>query len=136
MKGRLLTMLCIPALALGVSACGSTVSTSNFKGEQHNVAQAVADLQSHSSALEEKKVCSEDLAHAIVAKLDRAPGGCNKALETQLKEIDSFETTVESVAIAGAHATARVKSIYGGKNRIQTLTLAKEGGKWRIAGVQ
>src|SRR5262249_53578872 len=87
------------ALALALGACGSTVSTSSFKGEQHAVAQAISDWQSHATALEHKKICSQDFARAVVGRLNAAPGGCDKALETQLKEIDSFEVKVESVQI-------------------------------------
>ncbi len=136
MTARLLTALCLPVLALGLAACGTTTSTSNFKGEQHAVAQAVADLQTHATALEQKKVCSEDLAKSVVDKLNTANGGCRKALETQLKEIDSFEVTVESVQLNGTTATAHVKSIREGKSQPDTLTLVKEGGDWKISAVQ
>jgi copper chaperone CopZ len=132
---RILVMLCAPLLATGVSACASSVSTSNFKGEQQKVAQAVASLQSDATALEAKKICSEDLAAANVARLNTATGGCKKAIEGQLKQIDTFETTVESVKISGARATARVKSVYSGKKAIATLTLLKEGSHWKISGV-
>jgi copper chaperone CopZ len=131
-----IALLCaMPLLATGVAACGSTVSTSSFKGEQQQVAQAVAHLQSHATALEAKKICGEDLAAANVARLNAASGGCKKAIETQLKEIDSFETTVESVQINGDHATARVKGVNAGKKTVQTLTFVREGGRWRISGV-
>ncbi len=132
---RLLTLLCMGLLAVGLGACGSTVSTSSFKGEQEKVAQTVAHLQSHATALEQKKICGEDLASATVARLDTAAGDCNKAIETQLKEIDSFEATVESIQLNGDKATARVKSVYEGKKGIQTMSLVKEGGKWKIAGL-
>ncbi len=132
---RPITLLCLPLLAVGIGACGTTTSTTGFKGEQHAVAQTVANLQSHATALEQKKICGEDLASATVARLNAAAGGCNKAIETQLKEIDSFEATVESVQITAEKASARVKSVYEGKKGVQTLTLVKEGGKWKISGV-
>jgi hypothetical protein len=60
-------------------------------------------------------------------------------LKGQLTEIDNADATVESVQItksaAKRTATARVKSIYNGKNRVSTVTLAYEGGKWRILSV-
>lgn len=132
-----IALLCTPLLATGMAACGATtsVSTSAFKGEQQKVAQAVAHLQSHATALEAKKICGEDLAAARVAQLNTAPGGCKQAIESQLKQIDSFETTVQSVQINGATATAHVKGVNGGKKSVQTLTLVHEGGKWRITGV-
>lgn len=133
---RTIAQLCAPLLTTVVAACGTTtVSTSSFKGEQQKVAQAVAHLQSHATALEAKKICGEDLAAANVARLNSASGGCKRAIESQLKEIDSFETTVQSVQINGNTATARVKGINAGKKGVQTVTFAKEGGRWRISGV-
>ena len=38
-------MLCAVAVAVGVTACGTTVSTGSFKGEQREVAQAISSLQ-------------------------------------------------------------------------------------------
>lgn len=132
-----IALICAPLLATAVAACGAatSVSTSAFKGEQQKVAQAVAHLQSHATALEAKKICSEDLAAAHVAQLNAAPGHCKQAIEAQLKQIDSFETTVDSVQIDGATATARVKSVNSGKKTLQTVTLVREGGKWKISGV-
>jgi hypothetical protein len=131
-----LALLCAPLLATGLAACGAnTVSTSSFKGEQQKVAQTVAHLQSHATALDAKKICGEDLAAANVTRLNAASGSCKHAIESQLKQIDSFETTVQSVQINGATATARVKGVKGGKKSVQTVTFAKEGGRWRISGV-
>jgi Putative lumazine-binding len=130
-----IALLCAPLFAVGMAACGNTVSTSSFKGEQQKVAQTVAHLQSHATALEAKKICKEDLAAANVARLNTVSGGCKQAIESQLKQIDSFETTVQSVQINGATATARVKGVKGGKKSVQTMTFAKEGGRWRISGV-
>jgi len=131
-------LLCAALLATGLAACGtSTTSTSSFHGEQQQVAKAVARLQSHATALEAKKICGEDLAAARVAQLEHTSGGCKKALESQLKQIDNFDVTVESVTIvhAGKSATARVKGTYGGKQAIQTLTFVRERGLWRASGV-
>src|ERR1700730_790522 len=103
------------ALAGGVSACGSTVSTSKFTGEERNVAQTISNLQSDVRAADQQKICSNDLAASVVARLSTATGGCKQAIKGQLTEIDNFDATVESVQIAGTAskrtATARVKSI-------------------------
>jgi Putative lumazine-binding len=131
---RSLAMLCAPALATGLAACGTSVSTSGFKGEQQQVAQAVANLQKHTSALEASKICKEDLAAANVAKLN-AQGGCKRAVETQIKQIDNYEATVESVHVSGRTASAKVKSVRSGKKAIQTMTFVKEGGRWRASGL-
>jgi len=130
-----LALPCTALLATGLAACGTSVSTSAFKGEEQQVAHVVASLQSHASALEAKKICEEDLAAADVARLN-AKGGCKKALETQLKQIDTFETTVESVHVSDGKATAKVKSVYAGKQAIVTMTFVKEDGKWKASSAE
>jgi hypothetical protein len=137
MARRTIALLGAALLSTCLAACGAAgnVSTSSFKGEQQKVAKAVALLQSNATALEAKKICGEDLAAARVAKLNTAPGGCKQALESQLKQIDSFETTVETVQINGATATAKVKGVVGGKKAIQTVTLVREGDKWKVSSV-
>jgi hypothetical protein len=125
-----------PVALLALSACGTSVSTSNFKGEEHAVAQAVANLQSHATANEQGKICSNDLSAAVVARLG-GKSGCEEAIKTQVSEIENLELTVESVKIApgGKTATVQVKSTYKNKPRLGTLSLVKEGGSWRIAGL-
>jgi hypothetical protein len=133
---RALTLLCAPLLALGVAACGgATVSTSSFKGEDKAVVQAVANLQSNATAGEEQKICAADLAAAIVMRLGGAKG-CEAAIKNQLTEVDSFDVTVGSVQVTGAKATANVKSIKSGKTWLSTLTLVREGGKWKASSLQ
>jgi len=56
-----------------VAACGSTVATSSFKGEQREVAQAISNLQSDTRAGEQRKVCENDLAGPVLARLSKAP---------------------------------------------------------------
>jgi hypothetical protein len=127
------------ALALGVAACGTAVSTTSFKGEQHEVAQAISNLQSDVRAGDQQKICANDLAASVVARLNAAPGGCKQALKGQLTQIDNFDVTVQSVQITGTGsnrtATARVKSVYNGKSHPRTVTLVYEGGKWKILSV-
>jgi hypothetical protein len=132
---RVPALLCAPLLALSLAACGSTVSTSSFKGEQHEVAKTVANLQSDATAGDEKKVCARDLAASVVSKLG-GKKGCESALKIQLAEIDNVEASVKSIHLAsGAKtATARVKSTYAGKRRTGTLSLVKEGSAWKVSG--
>ena len=58
------------AITLGLYACGSAVSTTNFKGEQRQVAQAISNLQSDATATDQQKLCSNDLAASVVARLN------------------------------------------------------------------
>ncbi len=139
--------LCTASLAAGLSACGTSVSTSAFKGEQHAVAQAISDLQSDAAASEQGKVCANDLSASLVRRLSeseraREPStaggraGCEQAIKRQLSEIDSFDATVQRITIsATGTATASVKSTYGGKQRTLPLTLVREGGRWRVSGL-
>ncbi|HTD58646.1 MAG TPA: hypothetical protein VK672_07090 [Solirubrobacteraceae bacterium] len=126
---------CALALTVGLAACGETASTSNFKGESHSVAQTVSDLQADATASDQKKLCENDLAATLTARL-RSGGGCQAVLKNQLHEIDALNMTIESIAVAVAGATARVKSTYSGKSRVTTLTLVKEGPRWKISGVE
>jgi hypothetical protein len=135
------TSLAATACALAFAGCASNVSTSGFKGEEREVAQTTANLQSDTSAQDQKRVCENDLAQSIVQRLNQSPGGCERAIKNQQTEIDpGLEVTVESVHLAGTPAartaTATVKSTFEGKRRIRTLELVKEGGKWKISGLQ
>jgi hypothetical protein len=144
---RALALLCWPLLAVGLTACGTAVSTSAFKGEQHEVAQTVANLQTDATAGEEKKICANDLASAVVARLGGA-SRCEAAIKSQLGQVDNLEVSVQSVTLGGvakpgvaskpgapglATASARVKSIHSGKHAESTVSLVKEDGKWKIS---
>ena len=122
------------ALIAGLTACGETASTGGFSGESHNVAQTVANFQADASANDQKKLCENDLAATLTNQL-RSAGGCQAALKEQLKEIDALGLTIETIAVTGSSALARVKSTYSGKNAITTLMLVKEGSHWKISGI-
>jgi len=136
---RTLLLLCCAPPALGLGACAKSVSTSSFKGEQHDVAQTVANLQSDVTASDQKKICTRDLSSSLVKRLNAAPGGCRRAVKDQLGEVDNLDLTVESVAVhaAGAarSATAVVRSTFEGKKRRSTLSLTFESGSWKLSGL-
>jgi hypothetical protein len=121
---------------VGLGACGETASTSAFKGESHSVATTVSDFQKDATGGDQKKLCENDLAATLTTRL-RGAGGCQAVLKKQLHEIDALNMTIESINLGGAskRALARVKSTYSGKSRITTLTLVKEGSRWKISGV-
>src|SRR3981081_52465 len=83
-----LAVACAALPALSLAACGKTVSTGAFKGEQREVAQAIANLQSDVTAGDAQKICSNDLAGARVARLNAAPGGCQRVVKDQLARED------------------------------------------------
>jgi hypothetical protein len=125
-----------PLLAAGVAACGSTVSTGSYKGASAAVAQRIGDFQTDVTAGEDKKLCNQDFAAAVHTRLQAAGGTCVQALKNQLGAIDNYELAVESIAVHGTSATARVKSTWSGKQRTTTMRLVKEGGVWRIDTLQ
>jgi hypothetical protein len=129
-------LLCLPLSAFVLAACGSTTTTAPFKGEKHEVAQTIANLQTHATAAEQKKICAEDLAAAVLTRLGGSKH-CEAAIKSQLAEVDNLETSVKSVNVTAVDktATAQVKSINEGKTATSTVSLAKEGGKWKITGV-
>lgn len=127
--------LCALALAAAVAGCGTTSSSSSLKGAQHEAAQAVENLQSHASAGEGAKICSEDLAAAVVERLGGRKG-CEEAIKHQLAQVDNLEASVQSVKIAanGRSATASVKGTRSGKTALTNVQLVKEHGRWKVAG--
>jgi Domain of unknown function (DUF4878) len=132
---RLRPLIALLVLTPALAACGSSASTSSFKGVEHEVAQRISDLQSDATSSDRESICKHDLAAAIVTKLGKQKG-CEEALKHQLTQIDSLETTIVSVKVAadGKTATAKVKSTYEGKTREQSLPLVKEAGGWKISG--
>ena len=119
-------------LALGLGACGSTVSTSSFKGEAHAVAQRISDLQSDVSAVNEQKICEQDFSRAARARLTTAGNTCKQALKRQLGTIDAYELTVQKVAVSGATATARVQQHVVGQAQRQHAEARQ--GRRQLAG--
>jgi hypothetical protein len=131
---RVAALLCTAPLALGVAGCGSTVSTSGYKGEEKAVAQKISNLQADATASEQGKICGNDLAASVVASLG-GKKGCEAAIKSQLTEIDSLEVSVVSIKLApgGTTATATVTSTYGGKKARGPITLVKENGTWKVS---
>jgi hypothetical protein len=131
-RPRAIAATALPVLVL--AGCGSTVSTSNYKGEQHAVAQTIANLQADAAAGEQHKVCANDLAATVVARLG-GQAACERAIKSQLSEIDNFELNIASVTLGpkGDTATATIKSTYGGNKRTTTIHLVKEGGVWKVS---
>ena len=124
--------LCV---ALGVSACGQASSTGSYKGEKKNVAQTITNLQSDATSANAGKLCSRDLAASVLGQLESGGGSCKKVLEGQLREIDTYSLTVESISVKGDAATAKVKSTWSGKESLHEVSFVKEDGSWKISGL-
>jgi copper chaperone CopZ len=133
---RPLALFCMCLSALALAACAKTVSTAGFKGAEQEVAETIKNLQADATAGEQKKICADDAAASVVAGLGGTKG-CEAAIKSQLTEVDSLEVSVQSVKVApsGTTATAQVKSVHEGKSRESTVSLVKEGGKWKVSSV-
>jgi copper chaperone CopZ len=133
---RAFALPCLLLSTLALTACGTTVSTAGFKGEQHEVAQTISNLQADATAAEQSKICADDLAASVVRKLGGTKG-CEATIKSQLAQVDSLEVSVKSVQVAtdASTATAQVKSIHEGKSRASAVSLVKEGGKWKVSGL-
>jgi hypothetical protein len=124
-------------VAVAVTGCATQTtsddSSGKFRGEQRLVANTVEDFESAASKGDQDQICRELLAKALIAEYARHGGTCEKAVDGALRDSDSFGLTVESVRIADAEATARVKADRGKKDVFRSLTLVKEGPGWRIS---
>jgi hypothetical protein len=139
MRARFLPLAVLAALAVTASGCttsgsGSGSSSADFKGEQKLVANTIDDLESAASKGDQDQICATLLAHDLVDRLD-ARGGCRKLVDSALKDADTSNLTVRAVQIQGTTATARVEAETGAKDRVTTLRLVKQDGRWKIASL-
>jgi hypothetical protein len=123
-------LLVVPALA---GCATSSVGGTSYTGVSKNVVQTISNLQSDSNSRNLSNICNKDLATAIVAKL--GPAKCQSEIGDQLNEVDNYNLTVENVSVKGTMASATVKSIVNGKNKLDTLHLVLEGGAWKVSGL-
>jgi hypothetical protein len=131
-----LTLAALALSALALAACGETVSTEKYKGEEKAVAQRISEFQSDATASDQKKVCENDLAAAVKAKLGSTGSSCQEALKHQLSQIDTLELKIRSIAVKGNTAVAHVTSTWSGKTKESVVALNREGTAWRIAALQ
>jgi hypothetical protein len=124
-------------VAIAVAGCTTQTTTKDssgkFRGEQRLVANTVEDFESAASKGDQDQICRELLAKPLIAEYARRGGTCERVVDGVLRDSDTYGLTVESVRIAAAQATARVKADRGKKDVIRNLTLVKEGPGWRIS---
>lgn len=123
-------------LALGVAACGTTSSGGgNYTGVKGEVAKAISSFESNATANNPKNVCKENIAASVGKRLEASGSTCLKAMTSQLRQIDTFTMTVESISVEGDTASAKVKSTWYGKQRVNTLSFVKEEGSWKLSAL-
>jgi hypothetical protein len=132
---RLIALGALIAAALAATGCAGAAkdSAKDFKGEQRNVATAVEDLQSEGRKSDGGKICDTLLSTRLVAQIKRSHATtCPTAVNSALDDVDTTELQVKRVAVNGGRATAQVASKDKGGDRLDTLSLVKERGAWRI----
>lgn len=137
MPKRVALTLLAAVFGLALAACGGSEpdSSSKFKGEEKLVANAIEDLQSAGEKRDGERICRELLSPRVVQAIDQAGGrkNCAARIEDSLDDADVFQLTVRSVTVKGNSATAVVASDDGNeKDRVDTMTLVKQGKRWKI----
>jgi hypothetical protein len=123
--------------ALTLAACGSagTDSSSDFEGEQREVASAVEDLQSAASDDDASEICRTLLAQSLLDQIEQRGLQCTTAVKTALDAADTTDLEVQSVQVSGTTATARVESGSGDNATTRDVRLTREGRNWKIAAL-
>jgi hypothetical protein len=127
--------LCL--LALVLAGCGPPPrdSAKDFKGEQQTVAKVVERLEQAARDDDPAFVCKQLLSTKLLDALRRQGTNCNTAVKEAFKDADSFDLTVDKVAISGSTATVNVKYRSLSKDKTATLTLEREGATWKISSL-
>jgi hypothetical protein len=119
-------------LALALAACGQATSATNFKGEEQAVAQVLDDLRASAEQAKADDICNNLFATAMQERLGAGKSTCGAEMKKALEDADTFDLSVQSVTVAGATASARVKGNDTTRDIIRTFGFAKEGNRWRI----
>jgi hypothetical protein len=133
-RRSLALLLVVPALA-GCGASSSSNNAKDFKGDQKAVAQTVDDFSTAVRNNDDKKICTDLLARALVTRLDATAQKCTGAVSDQLDAAGDTKLAVKAISVTGNRATATVVSKVDGHDRTQTLSLVNENGDWRLNGV-
>ena len=79
-----------------------------------------------------QQLCDRLLSRTLVARAEEQLP-CEQAWRVGLDGVESPKLTVQSVAVDGDHATARVRSVATGQRpSVDTIRLIRQGEAWRI----
>jgi hypothetical protein len=126
-------------VAAGCGTQSNDVSSADFKQpEQKAVATAVKDFSNAAGKRDYKAICSEQLAASLVRQLDAAlkQGKCPERLKQSLRDVSATDLAVRAVAVTGTNALVTVQTTgTGNAEPAQRLKFAKEGSRWKLAGL-
>jgi hypothetical protein len=122
----------IAAVTLAACASGGTDSSSDFEGEEREVASVVEELQTAAADDDASEICRELLAPALIEQLG-SQENCQRVVTTVIDATDTTELDVQSVNVSGQNATARVESGTGDNATTRTVQLVRDGRNWKIS---
>jgi hypothetical protein len=128
---RTALLLVLASLAAGCTQAGGT-STSKFKGDERDVADAVADFSTNAGSKKESKACAESLSKALADRIAEGGKSCPSELGKAFDDADVSQIKIDDITITGTTAAAEV-SVEDRDSEIQsTFKLIDEDGDWRI----
>ncbi len=120
------------ALAALLAACGSQPSSSsNFSGEEKQVADVVEKLQSDGESRDAKGICEDVLAGSLVKQIEEAGSSCEVEIDKAIRDADDYDLEVQDVTISGDTATAKVKGKVGDADQVREFKFVREKAGWR-----
>jgi hypothetical protein len=134
-RALIIASACLAVTLGGCSlAPSSSSSSAGYTGTKALVATTLNLLASDSSSSNGLDMCEHVLGSALRTALNKS-GSCQTDVDNQLKTIDDFTLTIESIKVAGKTATARVQTKVNGQKTISTVSLADEKAGWRISSI-
>ncbi len=79
-------------------------------------------------------ICKNVLDANALARIKKA-GYCTAIITSQLKTINDFTLSIESIVVNGNSAIASVQSVHDGKKVVQGIKLERESAGWRIDSI-
>jgi uncharacterized cupredoxin-like copper-binding protein len=130
-------LLAVPLVlaALASGCAGSSSSSSDFQGEEKNVADVVEKLQTAGETGDAATICDDLLAKELRDEIAEAGSTCEQEMDKAIKDADDFELDVQDVTIQGDSATAKVKGRDQGKERVRDFEFVREGSSWRATSL-
>jgi hypothetical protein len=121
------------AAALVLAGCTQqqATSTSEYKGEEKDVAEVVADLSDDASRGRGSHVCGEVVTPRL-QKLIADGSSCPSEVKKAFEDADTADLAVDDVTVTGTKATAQVSTEARGDEVKRTFRLVKVAGDWRI----
>ena len=125
------------ALVLPVAGCtsGASSSSSDFTGEEKQVADQVEKIESAGKSGDAKAICDDVLAKSVADAIAAAGSTCDEEMDKAIKDADDYSLDVEDVTVDGDKATAKVKGKQDGKDVVRTFQFERDGSTWRATNL-